>query len=64
MNFLEGGVVANAKENKIIDDEIFVRRNILSKKNVYWLYVGKKFYIIGYFEWHMVSEETSIYIEK
>ena len=43
MNFLEGGVVANAKENKIIDDEIFVRRNILRKKNVYWLYVGKKF---------------------
>ena len=25
---------------------------------------GKKFYIIGYFELHMVSEETSRYIEK
>ena len=32
MNFLEGGVVANAKEKNIIDDEIFVRRNILRGK--------------------------------
>lgn len=41
MNFLEGGAVANAKEKNIIDDEIFVRRNILRGKNVYWSYVGK-----------------------
>ena len=38
------------KENKIIDDEIYVRKNLLRKKiNVYCLYVGKQFEIIGYF---------------
>ena len=39
MNFLESGVVANAKENKIIDDEIFVRRNALRKKEMYIVYM-------------------------
>ena len=39
VNFLESGVVANAKENKIIDDEIFVRRNALRKKEMYIVYM-------------------------
>lgn len=32
MNFLEGGVVANAKEKNIIDDEIFVKKHTQGKK--------------------------------
>ena len=39
MNFLERGVVANAKEYKIIDDDIFMRRNTLRKKEMHIVYM-------------------------
>lgn len=37
------------KENKIIDDEIYEEKPTQEKINIYCLYVGKQFEIIGYF---------------